>query len=370
MILFDGTPIQSDHRQRGVGYYVKNLLGQFEEHPEWAITVFGSNVDGQLLSDQVKRSNIRWSYRPHRPAQVYWLWNEWALRQHLMPGSYRVFHATDFNGVVTSNRWRTIATLYDLTPLSLGFTGKDLGQRASDWRWQIYFKHKLPRADQIIAISQDAKEQAVDRLHLNPQQIVVIPLGVDLDHFRPIEAVVSDAPPYFLYVGALNPNKNVDRILQAFSLVVEQHPTIELHLAGAWDARSRIDLENTIVSLGLQRRVKLLGFVLDNKLPFLYAQAIGFVFPSLFEGFGLPVLEAMASGTPVVTSNRGALKETAGSAAILVNPMQVEDIANGMVLCLNDKTNRYWVEQGLHRVKGFSWAQVAEKTVAVYRQLL
>ncbi len=370
MILIDATPLQSEHRLRGVGTYTRHLADQLTRLAPEKVRFVGTTRDAQLLPAPVcERACL--GRRGHRPAQVYWVYNEWFLRQAIRRARPAVFHATDFNGLITVPGVATVATLYDLTPLKEGLWHGDLSGKISDLRWWLYYRRKLRRAHHIIAISERARADAIDMLELAPERITAIPLGVDQARFAAAAHEGGPQPaPYFLFVGNRAPNKNLGRVLEAFATIAGRFPGIELVMAGAERPGDRIQLEQQTERLGVRGRVRHLGFVAEDDLPQLYARATAFLFPSIEEGFGLPVLEAMAAGTPVLTSNRGVLREVAGQAALLVDPLSAEAIGGGMSRLAGDEALRDELSRrGQRRAEDFSWEVTARRTLEVYEML-
>lgn len=174
--------------------------------------------------------------------------------------------------------------------------------------------------------------------------------------------------PYFLYVGKLEARKNIIRLLQAFNdLRHAAGEPVQLVLAGRRTPTSA-GIDETIRRLGLQQHVVEMGYVPDADLPLLYAAARGFVFATLWEGFGIPVIEAMASGTPVITSNLSSLPEIAGDAALLVDPYRVDDIAAALLhLWRSPQLAQVLRQRGLINARRFSWDRTAAQTLEVYR---
>ena len=176
--------------------------------------------------------------------------------------------------------------------------------------------------------------------------------------------------PFVLCVGAQQSRKNLPRLVAAFARLRADLPTSRLVIVGPtlW----RYDgLQEQIQSLGLDDAVQVLGYVPDKDLPALYSAADVFVFPSLYEGFGLPILEAMACGTPVVCSNSTSLPEVANDAALLIEPHDVDGMAGAMQRVLRDADLRVMLRKsGLKRAQDFSWERAAQETVAVYRQVM
>ncbi len=231
----------------------------------------------------------------------------------------------------------------------------------------------------VISISESTKADLIQYLRINPEKIIVIPLGVDY-HFHPrsqeeiIHVRQRYALPekYLLYLGMNKPHKNLGRLLKAFMQVIRnpQAAEVKLVIAGYWDDRYD-GVKKMVEELDLKNHVLFVGSVEETNLPGLYSGATLFIFPSLYEGFGLPVLEAMACGTPVVCSNTSSLPEVVGNAAIQANPKDVHELATAIQSVLKDEELRHWMtEQGLRRATHFTWKKTAEETFVVYQQAM
>ena len=234
------------------------------------------------------------------------------------------------------------------------------------------------KSDRIFTVSEQSKRDILKFFKVPPEKIVVTPNAID-DRFSvtPSEEEFVQtreryqlSHAYLLYVGNIKPHKNLERLIEAFHLVREQgRPELELVIIG--DEISKMQsLRRTVHKYQLHRYVRFLGFVPDKTLAVLYRLASVFVFPSLYEGFGLPPLEAMASGTPVVTSNVSSLPEVVGDAAVLVDPYRAEAIADGILQVLRSAHLRDDLrERGLARVKEYSWRRSAQRVRDVYGEV-
>lgn len=241
-----------------------------------------------------------------------------------------------------------------------------------DWKYALWHRLIVPillrRVRRIIAISAFTKRRILSHGDIPSERITVVYNGVD-QRFRPCaekevmhvrEALGIGEGPYVLSLSALHPRKNMARLLQAWELAAEQIPEVHFVLAGG------AGRENVFgqFSLGaVPARVHLTGYVEDQHLPALYSGAEAFIYPSLYEGFGLPVLEAMACGTPVITSDVTSLPEVAGDAALLLNPFDVEAMAEEIVRVMEDDALRRQLrKKGLERARRFTWERTAEET--------
>lgn len=243
-------------------------------------------------------------------------------------------------------------------------------------RWST--RHNARAASRILADSQATRQDLVRYYGISPEKIVVVYPGRN-ESLAPIsEPAALDAVrsrfsltgPYLLYVGTLHPRKNLVRLVQAFAALLSSDlPSsasgLQLVLAGqrGW---LYDEVFAQVRKLDLAGRVILTGYVPEADLPALLSGALAFAFPSLYEGFGLPILEAMACGTPVVCSDVSSLPEVAGDAALLVDPESVESIAGGLARVVADEhLRRELVNQGFQQVRGFSWRRCAQEALQV-----
>jgi glycosyltransferase involved in cell wall biosynthesis len=227
--------------------------------------------------------------------------------------------------------------------------------------FRSFVPRSVRRAQRVLTGSEWTKRDLVERYGLSPDKIAVTPYGVD-PIFGPNGRDDARAP-YALFVGAIQPRKGPLTALEAISLVDD----LRLVLVGP-EKRGGDELRAAVRRLGLEHRVELVGHVGLPELAALYRGAACLVFPSRYEGFGLPVLEAMASGTPVVATEAGAIPEVAGDAAVLVQPNDPVALAGGIERALADRERL--VPAGLARAGRYSWAQTARLTLDVYRELL
>lgn len=235
-----------------------------------------------------------------------------------------------------------------------------------------------PYADLTFTASESERSELLNRASMDPGRVVAIHHGVDHDRFFPprdraaareeVRRRFGIAGRYVLFVSNFQRKKNTERLVEAFAGLAADMRDLELVLVGWHTARFQL-VTNLIDRLGLRTRVRVLGHVPDKTLPSLYASAEAFALPSLHEGFGLPVLEAMASGTPVVASNVYSLPEICGDAAELVDPYSVDAIADGLRTVLEDsKRAEELRERGLARASQFTWRRSAERHLECYER--
>jgi glycosyltransferase involved in cell wall biosynthesis len=316
---------------------------------------------------------------PPQIVQVYRA-GQWRRRGQLPRGRHlrrQIWHkdlvprAPDYRAVLCPEfrmpRWPGVArvgVIHDIHPV-LGLNQADARERE---RIVGDLLDYVGRAQQLIFVSHYTRREFSEHFEFPAELGHVIHHGVGPE-FRPHSAEEKEQlrqryglhQPYFLWSGAPRPSKNLERLLRAFAAAdVGEY---ELAISGDHSEEQRAALQQEIVRLGIGGRVRLLGYVPDADIPPLFAAAQAYLFPSLHEGFGMPILEAMASGTPVLTSSTTACPEAAGGHAELVDPQSVEDIARGIAAVLGFDAAR--IEAARAYAGSMTWAQTARKTLAV-----
>ncbi|HEX2267112.1 MAG TPA: glycosyltransferase family 1 protein, partial [Actinomycetota bacterium] len=251
----------------------------------------------------------------------------------------------------------------------------------STLRWLTRFDRALRQAARIIVVSEQTKRDLLEHYRVSEHRVVVVPNGVDAQAFQDITDTDVNAArqqlgiggPYLLFLGGIEPRKNLPAVVRAFDrLSADVQPM--LVIAGwrtEWNPEGWNELQQALgeVSAGVRSRIHVSGYVPEGQKAALLAGAEALVYPSRYEGFGLQVLEAMAAGTPDLTSNVSALPEVAGDAAVLVDPTEVDSIADGMEKLLRDDELRKDLrERGRARAERFSWEETARRTVEVLHQ--
>jgi glycosyltransferase involved in cell wall biosynthesis len=257
------------------------------------------------------------------------------------------------------SRCRSVVTLHDLIPLRF--------PRRSPLTtyFRLYIPLVLRQAQQVLCDSAATARDAMDYYQIPASKLAVVPLAHDRAHFRWLD---QPTQTYFLYIGRHDPYKNLQRAIQAFAQLPRDY---EFWIAGPADPRYTPLLQQQAAELGIGDRVRFLSYVPYGELPQLLNQAIALVFPSLWEGFGLPVLEAMACGTPVITSTCSSLPEVAGDAALLVDPYNVEALTGAMQALIRDAGLGVELRQkGLAQAAQFSWAKTGQMTAEILQRYL
>ncbi len=272
---------------------------------------------------------------------------------------------------------KVMNTIYDLT---FEFYPETMDKRNLR-RIKRDLAYSLERPDKIITISEATKQDMIQHLRVDPSKIEVIYCGVDFKHFnearnnsQSVREKYQLPDQYILYIGTLEPRKNIETLIEAFKRFKiegdKSNAEIKLVLAGkkGWLYEG---IFKKIQELGLEDDVVDLGYIDEIDKPALYQMAQCFVFPSIYEGFGIPVIEAMAAGTPVITTNVSSLPEVAGEAGLLVDPKDTIAIAESMYqLTTNEAKKQELIQKGYTQAQKFSWETSAEKLYRVYKELL
>jgi glycosyltransferase involved in cell wall biosynthesis len=298
-----------------------------------------------LLSDQQFTMPVPISANLHKgdgprtlAERRWWLWG---LNREMMRRGVELFHGTDFSVPYVTRR-PSVMTVHDLSPWMLSDASARVRRRVP-----VLLRARIPTM--IITPSDTVRRAAISRFGLDSERLAAVPLAAS-SHFRPVETAPAERP-YFLFVGTLEPRKNIARLIEAWR-EVRKSQEVDLVLAG----RVRDDFAAPAPEEGL----RVLGGVREAELPALYSGAIAFVYPSLYEGFGLPVLEAMQCGATVITSRDPAIMEVSGDAAVHVDATDVRALAEAM----RERPLRR--EESLKRAAQFSWSKTAQKTREVY----
>jgi glycosyltransferase involved in cell wall biosynthesis len=299
------------------------------------------------------------------------LWPNLILPGEAARDGFDLIHCTTPYGTFMPCRYKNIITVCDVTPLL--FPGAH--GRMNVWHHRFALPAILKRADRVITISECSKRDIVRLYKLPEEKVTVTMLAAD-PCFRPLApggggALVNSIPrPYILNVGTLEPRKNLEGLLRAFARAKKAGIPHTLVITGArgWGESQLAALP---AELGISDSVIFTGFVADEELPHLYANSTFFVYPSLYEGFGLPVLEAMACGTPVITANSSSIPEVAGEAALMVDPRSEAELANAMIRLAGDAAfGEDLRRRGSCRSAEFSWDRTVAETLAVYDEVL
>jgi len=342
-------------------------IGRMVEAVITEVPKIRDNVDLLLYSNRTTRTELPTKAAARRTLpQPTTLWfDQVALPKALSEDHADVFWSPYYKAPYFSPCPKAI-TIHDLLFLAVG------GRRFKNALLRPWARLIGSRAARVITGSEHSRRDIETMLGLDPSRIEVVPLGVS-SRFAPVAREQTPqlmrrlgvAARYILTVTNFRQHKNADLLVRAFARVASLHPSVSLVLAGkpAEDQRGLCEL---IEHLDLNNRVYLPGLIPDEDLPALYARAELFAFPSLYEGFGLPVLEAMACGTAVVSSSSSSLPEIARGAAVLLSPTDVDEWSRCMNdLLINEEQRRKWAHAGLERAKAFTWRRSVQKILDV-----
>jgi glycosyltransferase involved in cell wall biosynthesis len=357
----------------GIGSYVRNLLEAIARRPESRAYRFRVYVRGADLSAVPALPENFQIVQEDSPGYSVSELTRFAWR--LLRDRLDLFHATHYV-IPPLARARAVVTIHDIIHV---LYPQFLPNRLALVYARAMIRRALKRADRILTVSYNSKRDLVDYFGIPPARIEVVYNGV-ADRFRPDVARVDRdrvsgkyglPRPYLLFLGGEKPHKNVRNVLRAFAEARRQKALPHaLVLAGPMP-KNRSRVEALISALDLGTSVVRPGIVPEEDLPGLFAGADAFIYPTLYEGFGLPVVEAMACGVAVLTASTSALQDIAGGYAYLVDPMDVDAIARGIGDLATDPGRRQeFADLGLRRARDFSWDRAAEETLRIYAEAL
>ncbi|MBL7074511.1 glycosyltransferase family 4 protein [candidate division KSB1 bacterium] len=384
LIGLDARGIQTGfkgHKTRGIGRYAEHLISQLPK--------IAPSDDFYLLFDKNKPVDYRDGGHNifrlyHNFPQVFSLGREELNTQLFLNMTLKRLKADAFHFFCHKDvPWycpqKTVVTILDLIELAL----PDLRIWYKSPLYKL--KHLIDRrvvqkSAVIITISEHSKKDIIKYYGIRPDKIKVIYLAADdmvsednrINKFRLVREKYCIYKKFILYIGGIDPRKNVLGLIQAFFRLLHYSSLdCELVLAGKIHEEPEYpELRAVIQKLGLSDRVRIIGFVSKDDLPYLYKAADVFVFPSIYEGFGLPPLEAMNCGTPVITTDLSSIPEVVGKAALFINPYEPDEMARAIYDVINkSELRKKLITAGLMQAKKFSWDKTARETLAVYHSL-
>lgn len=363
----------------GIGRYTRELVRALVGHDDgYNYTLFSARPPAKLpVPDPLpEANNVRYRQAPLDSRWLYRLWYRLRLPLPVQTFTGRVdlFHSPDF---VLPPLWGQVPTLLTVHDLSFLHYPQTFTPALVNYLNRVV-PRSIRRATHILADSEATKADLVELWQVAPEKVTVLYSGVDA-LFRPVTRPRQIKPvrekyglgdaPYLLSVSTIQPRKNYQTLIRAFRPVAEQWPHNLVIAGGKGWLYEEVLAE--VTRQGLADRVHFAGFVADEDLPALYSDASLFLFPSLYEGFGLPLLEAMACGVPVVTSKASSLPEVAGEAALQLPPEDEVAWSAAMHTLLGDGQQRaHLVAAGFLQARRFTWQKSARQLFQVYRQLL
>jgi len=359
-----------DGKGGGIGVYVYNLIKNLniidKENKYYLIHYMRTDLDIYKSNKEIV------IHRPKIPLKSA-IWRYGILPRKLRNQGIDLIHDPYEIGPLSFDiPFKKIITIHDVTPLLFpklyGLIGIMLHK--------ILYKKTVRNVDKIITCSTFSKKDIIKYLKVSQEKIKVIYNAAD-EKFKPLKQkeIIEVRQKYnlgaqfILYVGLLHPRKNIPSLIKAYHKLKKEGMGNKLVIAGKRSGKYK-EIFKTVERLNLQKNVIFTGYVPDEDLPALYNAADLFVYPSLYEGFGLPPLEAMACGTPVITSNTSSLPEVVGNAGIMIDPYDVDGLAKAMYKVLrNDRLRDDMIKKGLKRAKMFSWEKAAKETLDVYEEI-
>jgi glycosyltransferase involved in cell wall biosynthesis len=353
-----GIDVRSSRgRKTGIGFYVHNLVDGLQEHGGLQVSLYGLKGDSDL----------------NTPQRMFW--ENFTLPSEIRKNELDIFHFPGFAGAMTKGKYKKVTTVHDLIGM---IYPENLG-KASRFYWQKWLPACVRNSDMTIAISEKTRSDMVRLLGIPEEKIKVIYEAAaenfvpvkDGAEFERVRERYSLPGNFMLNVGTVEPRKNLPLLLEAFSGYLDRSGSeLELVISGKKDwGYDRVIAK--IEELGLGSKVKFTDYVEDRDMAALYSLAKFFVFPSLYEGFGLPVLEAMACGRPVICSNSSSLPEVAGEAAVLVDPSDVKEMERAIErFDIDARAREDFSSRAALQAAKFSWKKTADKTVDAYKEVL
>lgn len=358
---------QAGYRQAGIHHYIRQLLNHLPAEPDLRYLIFtGPGGREHLRPDLPVRLSRLPTERP--PARIAWEQAVWPVEARR--AGIDLLHSMAFVTPLLAPR-PTLVTVYDLSFLSHP-------ERYTRLR-RLYLRTQTRRscraAARVVTISEAARADVVRYLGVPAARVDVVHPAVD-EQFRPLEAARVEAfrrqhalaRRVVLHVGTLQPRKNIPALIEAFGRLRPAETDLVLVGGKGW---LYDQIFGRVQELGLQNHVRFTGYVADDQLPLWYNAADVLVFPSVYEGFGMPIAEAMACGTPVIASNASSIPEVAGDAALFFNPTDVAALTDCLEAVLQDPAQaRELRMRGLRQAGQFSWTQSGAKMATIYRAAL
>lgn len=340
----------------GFGFYVENLISNLKK------------IDSKNQYFFFKPTNEKDLSAPKRL-----IWDQYQMPQKAKFAQVDILHQPCFSAPIFYSG-KVVVTIHDIIAI---LYGKDIPLFSRQFFSKIMpFSYR--RADKIIAISEHTKKDIIKYLKISPEKIIVIHSAADemfnkgnisQEKILAMKKKYQINKNYLLHIGTLNPRKNLQFLIKVFSQVVNNLPDFQLVITGkkGWYYQGLFD---QVKNLGLEDKVIFTGYIKDIDKPIFYQGATLFVFPSLYEGFGLPPLEAMSCGCPVISSNTSSLPEVIGNAGILLSPNDELSWVRSIKMILEDKKlQKNLAKQGLEQAAKFSWSRTAQETLRVYEEL-
>lgn len=377
-IAFDAVPLVSD-RMTGIGWCEAgqtNAMAKLRPENKYTYNFFSRR------DDHIKLERLRPFTENITPNLAHFSGYIYRAASNFLPVPYSHFFGKEadithfFNYIVPPGvHGKTVVTVHDMVYKTFPETVR----ARTKYMLDSGLKRSMKRADLIVTDSEFSKSEILKYFPQHEEKLRVVPCGVDLQKFRPCDAPeripevkksLGIEGEYFLYLGTIEPRKNLERLIEAyhiFSQRAENAPRLVLAGGKGWLYDSIFE---KVKELNLEEKILFTQYVPSEDMNPLMCGAIAFVFPSIYEGFGMPPLEAMACGVPVISSDAASLPEVTGDCAVICDPYSSESISDGLYrLYSDDNLRKSLSERGLERARTFTWEHSAEILYNVYREL-
>lgn len=372
-VCIDLRPIQTGAKYSGTGVYAYQLV-QAIERLSHNLEIYYVTLQNYVLPPlHIPENRLIKVWRFAKPERWHVVLDWMMLKPKLLQYQIKLFHMLTPGLVGFTKQMATVVTVHDFIPLRIP---QDFAN-SFDAKLLYQFRLKqIRRATHCIAVSVATSKELMELQKIPREKISVVYHAAN-QNFNLVSDLLrgqdrqSLPEQYILYLGGYTYRKNVPMLLHAYRNVKQTFPDVSLVLAGAVPNSTRQELTQLSRQLEIESSLVWTGAISAEQLPTLYAGASLFVYPSLYEGFGLPVIEAMSCGTPVVASSVGSLAEVAGDAALLVDPTSLTEITDAIKILLTDMQLREsFIKRGEERARLFSWERCAQETLAVYERVL
>ncbi len=367
----------ADKDGHGIARYSRELFNSLHDISGVTVTPVAawSGLKKPVYEQLVKDTGLRLLPLGRRMTPLCWAFVDYPPIEHLLGSEIDVVHAVSLGYPIATNK-PYMVTVHDIGPL----THPQYFRNKPPWIMKRALNQMLAKADAIVCVSQATADDLScyagqrlksERIHIIGEGVSPIFIGSDEQHDDDDSTaghMLPDDVPFLLVTGKISPRKNIEGVLKAFMSITDKIAHHLVFVGGiGWDADNALEL---MKHSAISDRIHMVGYLTDLQLKGLYNNASAYIHPSLFEGFGLTVLEAMACGCPVITSNRYSLPEVAGNAALLIDPEKIEAIADAIVsVCTDTQLADNLRRMGYEQVKKFSWKNIADKIAEVYQSI-
>jgi len=356
----------------GAGTYTVNLIRALHSLDLGYDLIVFATQRGQDLIDLPDKRGFKWVVTPELNPAVRLVWEQVVFPFLVRKNKLDILHSLHYTKPIFLP-CASVVTFHDMT----FFLFPQLHTQAKRILFPLFIRISVRQADALIAVSEGTRQDSIRLLNLPPQKIYTTPLGASQEYQKITDPVLLEdmrrkyklPTGFFLYTGLVEPRKNLPMLIRAYASLLDQGIKEKLVIVGrvGWMSDEIFKLADR---LGLDKKVVFTGYIDQNDLPAIYNLASVFVYPTLYEGFGLPVLEAMACGTPVITSAVSSLPEIVGNAGVLLPPADEEALSSAMFRLMSDPVERKRLASlGLARAAQFTWQNTALETSKIYQMV-